>query len=65
MPVEVSALAGRHIKVLVASYHDSGALLANGHYFDWGYDGQGQLGDGTIGVSSSVPVLASIHRLDS
>jgi alpha-tubulin suppressor-like RCC1 family protein len=60
MPVEVSALAGRHIKVLVASYHDSGALLANGHYFDWGYDGQGQLGDGTIGVSSSVPVLVHL-----
>jgi alpha-tubulin suppressor-like RCC1 family protein len=58
--VAVSALAGRHIKVLVASYHDSGALLADGHYFDWGYDAQGQLGDGKIGVSSSVPVVVHL-----
>ena len=54
--VAVTALSGRHIRDLVASYHDSGALLADGNYFDWGYDGQGQLGDGSIGVSSSVPV---------
>jgi len=59
-PVAVSALAGRHIKVLVASYHDSGALLADGHYFDWGYDAQGQLGDGKIGVSSSIPVVVHL-----
>jgi alpha-tubulin suppressor-like RCC1 family protein len=58
--VPVEALAGRHIRVLVASYHDSGALLADGHYFDWGYDAQGQLGDGKIGVSSSVPVLVHL-----
>ena len=25
-------------------------------YFDWGYDTQGQLGDGTIGQPSAVPV---------
>ncbi len=55
-PVVVTALANRHVKDLVASYHDSGALLADGNYFDWGYDGQGQLGDGTVGVSSSTPV---------
>ncbi len=59
-PVEVKALAGRHIKVLVASYHDSGALLADGNYFDWGYDGQGQLGDRNMGVSSSVPVRVDL-----
>lgn len=58
--VAVTALSGRHIRDLVASYHDSGALLADGHYFDWGYDGQGQLGDGSIGVSSSVPVLVHL-----
>ncbi len=59
-PVEVTALAGRHVTALVASYHDSGALLADGHFFDWGYDAQGQLGDGQLGVSSSVPVLVHL-----
>ena len=59
-PVAVAALAGRHVRQLVASYHDSGALLADGHYFDWGYDAEGQLGDGVTGVSSSVPVLVHL-----
>ena len=31
---------------LVASFANSGALLSNGKYFDWGYNGAGQLGDG-------------------
>ena len=59
-PVKVTALAGHKVRAVVASYHDSGALLANGHYFDWGYDAQGQLGDGKTGVSSSVPVLVKL-----
>ncbi len=59
-PVKVSALAGEKIGALVASYHDSGALLRNGQYFDWGYDGLGQLGDGLIGVDSYVPVLVTL-----
>jgi alpha-tubulin suppressor-like RCC1 family protein len=60
VPVAVQALAGRHVRDLVASYHDSGALLADGHYFDWGYDAQGQLGDAKLGDSSSVPVLVRL-----
>jgi alpha-tubulin suppressor-like RCC1 family protein len=59
-PVKVTALANHKVVAVVASYHDSGALLANGHYFDWGYDAQDQLGDGTTGVSSSVPVLVKL-----
>jgi alpha-tubulin suppressor-like RCC1 family protein len=59
-PVKVPALAGHVVRAVVASYHDSGALLGNGHYFDWGYDAQGQLGDGKVGVSSSVPVLVKL-----
>jgi len=58
-PVPVSGFTGRHVRVLVASYHDSGALLADGQYFDWGYDGQGQLGNGTTGTDSDLPV--SVH----
>ena len=59
-PVPVQGLAGRHVQALVASFNDSGALLDNGEYLDWGYDGQGQLGDGELGVSSTVPVEVSL-----
>jgi alpha-tubulin suppressor-like RCC1 family protein len=44
------------VTVLVAAFVNSGALLANGKYFDWGYNGQGQLGIGTIHKPSLVPV---------
>ncbi len=56
VPVRVRGLSDRSVRTLVASFNDSGALLANGTYLDWGFDGQGQLGDGTIGGASTVPV---------
>jgi alpha-tubulin suppressor-like RCC1 family protein len=56
VPVRVTGLGHARVRVLVAAYANSGALLANGQYFDWGYDGQGQLGNGTIGEHSPVPV---------
>jgi alpha-tubulin suppressor-like RCC1 family protein len=58
--VEVTGLAGGTVSTLVSSWGDAGALLSNGKYFDWGYDGAGQLGDGTTGVNSDVPVQVSL-----
>lgn len=55
-PVHVVGLDGRQVVQLVSAYENAGALLANGEYFDWGYDGAGQLGVGTTGRNSSVPV---------
>jgi alpha-tubulin suppressor-like RCC1 family protein len=55
-PVRVAGLAGRHVTRLVASFANSGALLADGEYLDWGYNDDGQLGDGQPGRSSDVPV---------
>lgn len=55
-PVPVTGLGGQPVRALVSSWNNAGALLADGEYFDWGYDNQGQLGDGTIGRSSAVPV---------
>jgi Regulator of chromosome condensation (RCC1) repeat len=57
VPVQVSGLNGQHVKALVASFDNAGALLSNGLYYDWGFDTEGQLGDGAIGASSPVPVL--------
>jgi len=55
-PVTVAGLRGQAVSQLVASFADSGALLADGSYEDWGYDLSGQLGDGLRGRSSDVPV---------
>jgi alpha-tubulin suppressor-like RCC1 family protein len=58
--VTVLGLADQSVEALVTSASDSGALLADGTYLDWGYDGGGQLGDGVIGTNSSVPVTVSL-----
>jgi alpha-tubulin suppressor-like RCC1 family protein len=55
-PVRVRGLDGHAVKSLVASFANSGALLTNGDYLDWGYNAKGQLGIGRLGGSSDVPV---------
>jgi alpha-tubulin suppressor-like RCC1 family protein len=63
-PVKVAGLDGSSVIKLVAAFANSGALLSNGQYFDWGYDGAGQLGDGQVNRSSDVPVLVKLpHRV--
>jgi alpha-tubulin suppressor-like RCC1 family protein len=55
-PVRVARLHGSPVTKLVAAYANAGALLSNGEYLDWGYDGDGQLGNGHTRRSSDVPV---------
>jgi alpha-tubulin suppressor-like RCC1 family protein len=55
-PVLVAGLHGAIVTQLVASFANSGALLSNGEYLDWGYNANGQLGDGRHGPPSDVPV---------
>jgi alpha-tubulin suppressor-like RCC1 family protein len=61
-PVRVRHLDGHSVKSLVAAFANSGALLANGEYFDWGYNGKGQLGDGRTGGTSDVPVRVRLPK---
>jgi len=60
-PVRVKGL-GRSARVtaLVASFANSGALLASGKYLDWGYDPQGQLGTGKLRRPAYVPVMVRL-----
>ena len=45
-PTRVVGLpAGEKVTALASSWEGSGALLANGSYYDWGYNQAGQLGD--------------------
>jgi alpha-tubulin suppressor-like RCC1 family protein len=59
-PVKVAGLDGSSVTALVASFANAGALLSDGDYFDWGYNGNGQLGDGHAGRSSDVPVRVDL-----
>jgi alpha-tubulin suppressor-like RCC1 family protein len=58
-PAKVVGLDGSLVTELLASFANSGALLSNGEYFDWGYDGNGQLGDGQF-KTSDVPVRVNL-----
>jgi alpha-tubulin suppressor-like RCC1 family protein len=63
-PVKVKRLHASPVTRLVASFANSGALLSDGRYFDWGFDGTGQLGDGSVHHSSDVPVRVHLrHRV--
>lgn len=46
---------GEKVTALTSSWEGSGALLADGSYYDWGYNAAGQLGDGTT-TNRAVPV---------
>jgi len=59
-PVRVKHLSGERIEALMASYGNTGALLKNGHYYVWGLDSRGQLGNGTVGHASDLPVKVSL-----
>jgi alpha-tubulin suppressor-like RCC1 family protein len=59
-PVKVVGLNGSSVTTLVASFANSGALLSNGDYFNWGYNGDGQLGVGHLHRSSHVPVQVKL-----
>jgi alpha-tubulin suppressor-like RCC1 family protein len=59
-PVRVAGLSGQPVVKLVASFANSGALLASGQYYDWGYNAQGQLGDGHTRHPSDVPVVVHL-----
>lgn len=56
VPTPVTGLpSGERVIALTSSWEGSGALLADGSYYDWGYNAAGQLGDGTT-ANSAVPV---------
>ena len=60
-PVPVAGLpTGTRVTALTSSWNGSGALLASGAYYDWGYNAAGQLGDGGTGTNSDMPVQVKL-----
>jgi len=51
--------SGVKVTALTSSWEGSGALLANGDYYDWGYNAAGQLGIGTT-TDSAIPVKVDL-----
>lgn len=47
--------SGVRVTALTSSWEGSGALLADGDYYNWGYNAAGQLGNGST-ANSAVPV---------
>jgi len=61
-PVRVTGLPPAvRVTALTSSWEGSGALLANGAYYDWGYNAAGQLGDGRI-ADSDIPVRVALPQ---
>jgi alpha-tubulin suppressor-like RCC1 family protein len=61
VPVKVKGLGpSAHAVFLAAAFANSGALLADGKYLDWGTNGEGQLGIGTQNKPSDVPVMVHL-----
>jgi alpha-tubulin suppressor-like RCC1 family protein len=59
-PVAVTGLPpAAKVIALTSSWEGSGALLATGAYYDWGYNAAGQLGDGGT-ADSAVPVRVKL-----
>jgi alpha-tubulin suppressor-like RCC1 family protein len=58
-PVKVTGIDDADVTALVASFGDTGALLTDGDYYDWGENNHGQIGNGTT-VNADAPVQVSL-----
>jgi alpha-tubulin suppressor-like RCC1 family protein len=58
-PTPVVGLPAGPIKALTSSWGASGALMADGSYYNWGYNQAGQLGNGTT-TDSAVPTHVTL-----
>jgi alpha-tubulin suppressor-like RCC1 family protein len=58
-PQRVTGLPAESITEITSSFHNSGVLLGNGAYYDWGLGTGGQLGNGAT-TNSDVPVQVGL-----
>jgi alpha-tubulin suppressor-like RCC1 family protein len=66
VPVKVTGLNDALVSTLVASWGNTGALLSDGTYYDWGYNADGEVGNGTsqtAPVPYHVPLDAAVAQV--
>jgi alpha-tubulin suppressor-like RCC1 family protein len=66
-PVRVLGLPSGPVKALTSAWGNAGVLMANGSYYDWGYNMAGQVGDGTTtnatqAVRVELPALSQVSE---
>jgi alpha-tubulin suppressor-like RCC1 family protein len=65
-PTRVLGLPAGHVVALTSAWGNAGALMANGAYYDWGYNRAGQVGDGTTrlaDVAVHVPLPSRVREV--
>jgi alpha-tubulin suppressor-like RCC1 family protein len=58
-PTAVTGLPQTGVVSLESSWQGSGALMSDGSYYDWGYNQEGQMGDGST-ANATVPVHVAL-----
>jgi hypothetical protein len=66
-PVPVSGLPSGQVKALTSAWGNAGVLMANGSYYDWGYNQAGQVGNGTKkmatrAVQVTLPAISQVSE---
>jgi alpha-tubulin suppressor-like RCC1 family protein len=60
-PVNVTGLPSENIKSVTTSWRNSGVLMSDGTYYDWGFGVNGQIGNGKS-KSTDVPSLINLPQ---
>jgi alpha-tubulin suppressor-like RCC1 family protein len=60
VPVATVGLQTGNVTSVYASWRNSGALLTNGTYESWGYNGLGNVGNGQLGTDALTPQTISL-----
>jgi alpha-tubulin suppressor-like RCC1 family protein len=58
-PVSVHLSAGAHVRAISAACYESYAVTAAGQVLAWGYNGEGELGDGLL-ADADLPVIVRL-----
>lgn len=62
-PVRVLGLPAGSVVELTSSWGNAGVLMADGRYYDWGYNRGGQVGDGSRAVARTAVAVALPHAV--